>query len=144
MKGLLLSGLVAMFCITSSFAQEAGKVERKGTSGKVKHEEVVSGYLTNLNGKYKLRVSENTFEPGGYVGDHHHSGPGLRVVTAGEFTLVQAGKTTIKKVGDTFYEAGDVSIAVQNKGKVPAVLLNFEILSVDWKGSSNIPVKSKK
>jgi quercetin dioxygenase-like cupin family protein len=144
MKGLLLSGLVAMFCITSSFAQEAGKVERKGTSGKVKHEEVVSGYLTNLNGKYKLRVSENTFEPGGYVGDHHHSGPGLRVVTAGEFTLVQAGKTTIKKVGDTFYEAGDVSIAVQNKGKVPAVLLNFEILPADWKGSSNIPAKSKK
>ena len=144
MKGLLLSGLVAMFCITSSFAQQTGKVERKGTSGKVKQEEVVSGYLTDLNGKYKLRVSENTFEPGGYVGDHHHSGPGLRVVTAGEFTLVQAGKTTIKKVGDTFYEAGDVSIAVQNKGKVPAVLLNFEILPVDWKGSSNIPVKSKK
>jgi quercetin dioxygenase-like cupin family protein len=144
MKRLLLSGLVAMFCITSSFAQQAGKVERKGTSGKVKQEEVVSGYLTDLNGKYKLRVSENTFEPGGYVGDHHHSGPGIRVVIAGEFTLVQAGKTTIKKAGDTFYEAGDVSIAVQNKGKVPAVLLNFEILPVDWKGSSNIPAKSKK
>lgn len=144
MKRLLLSGLVAMFCIANSFAQEAGKVERKGTSGKVKHEEVVSGYLTALNGKYKLRVSENTFEPGGYVGDHHHTGPGIRVVTAGEFTHVQAGKTTIKKAGDTFYEAGDVSVTLQNKGKVPAVLLNFEILAVDWKGSSNIPVKSKK
>jgi quercetin dioxygenase-like cupin family protein len=137
MKRLLLSGLIAMFCITNSFAQEAGKVERKGTAGKVKHEEVVSGYLADLNGKYKLR------EPGGYVGNHHHTGPGIRVVTAGEFTLVQDGKTTIKKAGDTFYEAGDVSIAVQNKGKVPAVLLNFEILPVDWKGSSNIPVKSK-
>jgi quercetin dioxygenase-like cupin family protein len=144
MKRLLLSGLVAMFCITNSFAQEAGKVERKGTAGKVKHEEVVSGYLSNLNGKYKLRVSENTFEPGGYVGDHHHAGPGIRVVTAGELTLVQAGKTTIKKAGDTFYESGDVSIAVHNKGKVPAVILNFEILPVDLKGSSNIPAKSKK
>lgn len=144
MKRLLLSGLVAMFCITNSFAQQAGKVERKGTAGKVKHEEVVSGYLTDLNGKYKLRVSENTFEPGGYVGDHHHAGPGIRVVTAGEFTLVQDGKTTIKKAGDTFYEAGDASIAVYNKGKVPATILNFEILPVDWKGSSNIPVKSKK
>lgn len=143
MKRLMLSGLVAMFCITTSFAQEAGKVERKGTSGSVKHEEVVSGYLAGINGKYKLRVSENTYEPGGYVGDHHHTGPGIRVVTAGEFTLVQDGKTTVKKAGDTFYEAGDVSIAVQNKGKVPAVLLNFEILPVDWKGSSNIPVKTK-
>jgi quercetin dioxygenase-like cupin family protein len=144
MKRWVLSGLIAMFFIGNSLAQEAGKVERKGTSAKVKQEEVVSGYLTALNGKYKLRVSENTFEPGGFVGDHHHVGPGIRVVTAGELTLVQAGKTTIKKVGDTFYEAGDVSIAVHNKGTVPAVILNFEILSADWKGSSNIPVKSKK
>jgi hypothetical protein len=50
MKRLLLSGVVAIFCITNSFAQEAGKVERKGTAGKVKQEEVVSGYLTDLNG----------------------------------------------------------------------------------------------
>ena len=144
MKRLLLSGLIAMFCITNSVAQEAGKVERKGTAAKVKHEEVVSGYLTDLNGTYKLRVSENTFQPGGYVGDHHHAGPGIRVITAGEFTLVEAGKTRILKAGDTFYEAGDVSVALQNKGKVPAVILNFEILAVDWKGSSNIPEKSKK
>jgi quercetin dioxygenase-like cupin family protein len=133
-----------MFCFTNSAAQEAGKVERKGIAGKVKHEEVISGYLTGLNGKYKLRVSENTFEPGGYIGDHHHAGPGIRVVTAGEFTLVQDGKTTVKKPGDTFYEAGDVSIALQNRGKVPAVLLNFEIVPVDFKGATNMPVKSKK
>ena len=144
MNRWVLSGLITMFCITNSVAQEAGKVERKGTAAKVKHEEVVSGYLTALNGKYKLRVSENTFQPGGYVGDHHHAGPGLRVITAGEFTLVEAGKTRTLKAGDTFYEAGDTSIALQNKGKVPAVILNFEILAVDWKGSSNIPAKSKK
>ena len=144
MNRWVLSGLIAMFFVTNSFAQDAGKVARKGTAAKVKHEEVVSGYLTALNGKYKLRVSENTFQPGGYVGDHHHAGPGLRVITAGEFTLVEAGKTRTLKAGDTFYEAGDTSIALQNKGKVPAVILNFEILAVDWKGSSNIPAKSKK
>lgn len=144
MKRLLFSGLIAMFCITSALAEEAGKVERKGTTGKVKHEEVVTGYLADLNGKYKLRISENTFEPGGYVGDHHHGGPGIRVVTAGEFTLVQGGKTTMKKVGDSFYEGGDVSIVVQNKGNVPATLLNFEILPVEWKGPSNMPVKAKR
>lgn len=144
MKRLLLTGLLAMFCITSSFAQEAGKVERKGIDGKVKYETMVSGYLTDLNGKYNLRVSENTFQPGGFIGDHHHAGPGIRVVTAGEFTLVQDGKTTVKKAGDSFYEAGNASIQLQNKGKVPAVLLNFEILPVDWKGASNMPVKSTK
>lgn len=141
MKQWVLSGLIAMFCITNSHAQEAAKVERKGIAGKVKHEEVVSGYLADVNGKYKLRVSQNTFEPGGYIGNHHHAGPGIRVVTAGEFTLVQDGKTTIKKTGDTFYESGDVSIALQNRGNVPAVLLNFEILPVDWKGASNMPIK---
>ena len=144
MKPWVLSVLVAMFCITNSFAQEAGKVERKGTAAKVKHEAVVAGYLTALNGKYKLIVTETTFEPGGYVGAHHHAGPGIRVITAGEFTLIEAGKTRILKVGDTFYEAGDVSVELQNKGKVPGTLLNFEILPVDWKGSSNIPVKAKK
>lgn len=144
MKRWVLSGFIAMFCITNSFAQESGKVERKGTASKVKQEEVVSGYLVDLNGKYKLRVSENTFEPGGYIGDHHHVGPGIRVVTAGEFTLVQAGKSRVVKAGDTFYESGEVSIALHNKGKVPAVILNFEILPVDLKGSSNIPTKSKK
>ena len=144
MKRWVLSGLIAMFCITSSFAQDAGKVERKGTAAKLKHEAVVAGYLTALNGKYKLRVTENTFEPGGFVGAHHHAGPGIRVVTAGEFTLLEAGKSRVLKAGDSFYEAGDVSVELQNKGKVPAVLLNFEILPVDWKDSSNIPVKSKK
>ena len=79
-----------------------------------------------------------------HAGDHHHVGPGIRVVTAGELTLVQAGNSRVVKAGDTFYEAGDVSIAVHNKGKVPAVILNFEVLAADWKGSSNIPVKSKK
>lgn len=133
-----------MFSIMNSFAQEAGQVERKGIDGKVKHEVQVSGYLADLNGKYNLRVSENTFQPGGFIGDHHHAGPGIRVVTAGEFTLVQDGKTTVKKAGDSFYEGGDVSIQLQNRGMVPAVLLNFEILPVDWKGASNMPVKSNK
>jgi quercetin dioxygenase-like cupin family protein len=142
MKQFVLSILIAMFCITSSFAQEAAKIERKGIAGKVKHEDVVSGYLTDLNGKYNLRVTENTFEPGGTSGDHYHAGPGIRVITAGEFTLVQGGKTTILKAGDSWYEAGNVSIVVQNNGKVPAVLLNFEILPVNLKGSSNMPVKS--
>lgn len=143
MKQYVLTVLIALFCITSSFAQEPGKVERKGTTGKVKHQEMVSGYLTDLNGKYNLRVSENTFEPGGYVGDHYHAGPGIRVVTAGEFTLVQDDQTRTVKAGDTWYEAGDVSVAVQNRGTVPAVLLNFEILPVDWKGGSNMPIKPK-
>lgn len=142
-KQYVLVGLTAIFCATTSFAQEAGEVERKGIAGKIKHQEVISGYLSDLNGKYNLRVTENTFEPGGYVGEHYHAGPGIRIVTAGAFTLTQDGKTRNVKIGETWYEAGDVSILVENKGVVPAVLLNFEVLPVNWKGGSNMREKPK-
>ena len=50
-------------------AQAAGgspaKVETKGLTAKIKFESVLSGYLTELNGKYKLRVTELVLEPGG-------------------------------------------------------------------------------
>ena len=35
-----------------------GKVDTKGLTAKIKYENVLSGYLGELNGKYKLRVTE--------------------------------------------------------------------------------------
>ena len=146
MKRLLISGLLALLYVTNSVAQDAPKVniDRKGGEAKIKVEEVVSGYLADLNGKYKLRVSEATYNPGGSISEHHHVGPGIRVIISGEWTRVQAGKTIIMKAGDAWFASGDVTGSSSNKGKVPLVLLNFEILPVDWKGGSAIPPKSKK
>jgi quercetin dioxygenase-like cupin family protein len=132
-----------MLFVTNALAQYAEKVERKDVTGKVKLEAPVSGYLTDLNGKYRLRVTETTFKPGGYVGEHHHIGPGIRVVAAGEVTRVHAGKTTILKAGDAYYVAGNDTSANHNKGDVPAVVLVFEIFPIDWKGSTAVPPKSK-
>jgi quercetin dioxygenase-like cupin family protein len=143
MKRLLIVGFLATLCVTNSVAQDTQKVERKDMEGKVKLEAVVSGYLAELNGKYKLRVTETTFKPGGYIGDHHHIGPGIRVVAAGEVTRVQAGKTTTLKAGDAYYVSGNDASANQNKGDVPAVVLVFEIMPVDWKGSTAVPPRSK-
>jgi len=143
MKRLVVSGLVAMLCVTNSIAQEVRKVESRDVSSKIRDEAVVSGYLADVNGKYKLRVTETTVGPGGYTGDHHHVGPGIRVVTSGELTFVQSDKTTIYKAGDAFYESGDVTHSGYNKGNVPLVFLNFELLPVDWKGGSVVPPKSK-
>ena len=42
-----------------------------------------------------------------------------------------------------FYESGDVTNASYNKGNVPFVVLQCEILPVDWKGGSGVPPKSK-
>ena len=146
MKRLVILGFLALLYVTNSVAQDAPKVkiDRMGGEAKIKVDEVVSGYLAELNGKYKLRVTEATYNPGGSIGEHHHVGPGIRVIIAGEWTTTPAGKTTIRKAGDAYFASGDVTNSAQNKGKVPVVILNFEILPVDWKGGSAIPPKSKK
>jgi quercetin dioxygenase-like cupin family protein len=103
----------------------------------------MSGYLTELNGKYKLRATETTIEPGGFVGEHHHIGPGIRYIASGELTYVEGGRTTIYKAGDYFYESGDVTHSAYNKGSSPMVNIIFEILPADWKGGSAVLPKSK-
>ena len=115
----------------------------KGVTPKVKSEAVVSGYLNDVNGKYKLRVTETTFEPGGYVSQHDHAGPGIRYVVSGELTFVGEGKTITYKKGDYFYESGDTTNSASNKGKSPARIITFEILPADLKGGSAIPPKKK-
>lgn len=99
-------------------------------------EQLVTGHLTELNGRYKLRLSETVYEAGGSIGVHHHAGPGLRFVEAGTLTYVQAGHDTVYRAGDCFYETGAIQHTARNDGKLPVRLLNFELLPADWKGSS--------
>jgi quercetin dioxygenase-like cupin family protein len=119
------------------------RVDARGLVAKIKFEHPLQGYLTELNGKYKLRVTELTLEPGGHVGEHNHLGPGIRLVTFGEMTYVLPEKTVIYKPGDFFFESGDVNHTVYNKGDKPNQHLLFEILAADLQGPSLIPVKGK-
>lgn len=67
MKRLTLVLFVALLYVAgSSSAQQ--RVESKGTTPQIKLESTISGYLTELNGKYKFRVTQITYEPGGYTG----------------------------------------------------------------------------
>jgi len=118
-----------------------GRVDTKGLTAKIKFESVLDGYLTELNGKYKLRVTELVLEPGGYVGEHHHAGPGIRQVTSGTMTYVLPDKTVIYGPGDFFFESGHVNHTAQNKTDAPMVHVLFEILPADHKGPSIMPVK---
>jgi len=138
---ILSCSFIAMLYAVSTFGQEIGRVEMKGMSPKIKQESVVSGYLTELNGKYKLRVTELTVEPGGYVKEHHHRGPGMRVITSGQMSYVLPDKTIVYSPGDSFYESGDVTHSMHNKGSLPLQFLLFEILPVDLQGSSLMPPK---
>jgi len=142
MKRLTVVLLVALLHV-AGYSSAQQKVERKGTASTVKLERVMSSHLTDLNGKYKLQVSEITYEPGGYTGEHHHVGPGIRFVASGELTFVEEGKTTTYKTGDYFYEAGNITNAAYNRSGSPVRIINFEILPADWKGGSAVPPKSQ-
>ncbi|MFZ3252423.1 MAG: cupin domain-containing protein, partial [Pseudolabrys sp.] len=84
---------------TVRLAAEEG-VERRGITSAVKLEEVIFGHLTELNGKYKMRATEVTFAPGGYLGVHHHVGPGIRYVLSGELTFTEGGRATVYRAGE--------------------------------------------
>ncbi len=120
--------------------KQGAEVHRNGMTSQPLYEHLVEGKLAELNGKYKLRVSESVYVPGGKIGDHHHAGPGVRMVVSGELTYIQVGKTTIYKAGDCFFESGDVSHTAVNNGKEPVKLINFELLPADWKSASAIVV----
>jgi quercetin dioxygenase-like cupin family protein len=122
--------------------ESPAKVQTKGLTAKIKFESVLSGYLGDLNGKYKLRVTELVLEPGGYVGEHHHAGPGIRQVTSGYMTYVLPDKTVVYGPGDFFFESGDVTHTAQNKTDSPMVHVLFEILAADHKGPSIMPAKA--
>jgi quercetin dioxygenase-like cupin family protein len=137
--------LLALLAPAAATAQTAasgpGKVDTKGLTAKIKFESVLSGYLGEINGKYKLRVTELVLEPGGYVGEHHHAGPGIRQVTSGYMTYVLPDKTVVYGPGDFFFESGDVNHTAQNKTDAPMVHVLFEVLPADHKGPSIMPVK---
>jgi len=137
----LRSVFIALAAIASChvYAQQAAKVESKGQHAQIKVEEVISGHLTELNGRYKLRVTEVTWDPGGQIGPHHHVGPGVRCVTSGELTYVSDTSHTYRP-GDCFYESGDVSHTANNLTSKPVVLLSFEVVPAAYSGGTAIPV----
>lgn len=146
MKRLTLLLFAVLFPIVGyvvGYSSAQQQVERKGLTSTVKLEGTDFGYLSELNGKYKLRVTETIIEPGGYVGEHNHVGPGIRFLVSGELTFVEHGKTRTLKAGDYFYETGAITNRASNTGSSRVVNLIFEILPVDWKGGSAVPPKSQ-
>jgi len=142
LAGLPLIALLAK--AGEAAAQPAGspvKVDTGGLVARIKFEAPLAGFLTDLNGKYKLRVTELTLAPGGHVGEHNHVGPGIRQVTSGYMTYVLPDKTVVYGPGEFFFESGDINHTVFNKTNEPMVHVLFEILPGDLNGPSLIPVK---
>jgi quercetin dioxygenase-like cupin family protein len=120
-------------------AQES--VDARGISSAIKLEEVIYGHLSELNGKFRLRATEVTFAPSGYLGVHHHAGPGIRYVLSGEVAFTEGGQTTIYKAGDYFFETGNLAHTAENRTNLPLRILFVEILPKDWAGPTVVPPK---
>ena len=117
-------------------AQE--KVEARGITSVMKIEEVIFGHLTELNDKYKMRASEVTFAPGGYLGVHHHVGPGISICS-GELTFTEGGRATVYKAGEYFFETGNLAHTAENKSNMPLRILFVEILPKNWAAPTAVP-----
>jgi quercetin dioxygenase-like cupin family protein len=142
LAGLPLIALLAK--ANEAAAQPTGspvKVDTGGLVARIKFEAPLAGFLSDLNGKYKLRVTELTLAPGGHVGEHNHVGPGIRQVTSGYMTYVLPDRTVVYGPGEFFFESGDINHTVFNKTNEPMVHVLFEILPADLNGPSLIPVK---
>lgn len=136
---LAVTSCVFLLGVAPADAQQSA-IDVKGFTRKTVEEQVLTGYLKELNGKYKMTVSLFTFEPGGYVGPHHHAGPGYRCVLSGEVTNIEPQKTAVYKSGDCYWEAGDVSHTPRNNGDKPAVGWIIELVPVSLTGNSLLPV----
>jgi quercetin dioxygenase-like cupin family protein len=81
--------------------------------------------------------------PDGYIGVHHHIGPGIRYVISGELTFAEGGQETIFKAGEYFFDTGNLAHTARNKTNVPLRLLVVEILPKDWTAPAMIAPKSQ-
>jgi len=142
MRRFTLLLLVALLGGTDRVAAQE-TVEARGVTSEVKIEDVIFGHLTELNGKFKLRATELTFAPDGYIGVHHHIGPGIRYVISGELTFAEGGQETVYKAGEYFFETGNIAHTAQNKTNVPLRILVVEILSKDWTAPAMIAPRSQ-
>src|SRR5262249_23483929 len=122
-------------------AQET--VETRGVTSEGKIEGGTFGHLTELNGKFKLRATELTFATDGYVGIHHHVGPGIRYIISGELTFAEGGQETVYKAGEYYFETGNIAHTAQNKTNVPLRVLVVEILPKDWTAPAMIAPRSQ-
>ncbi|MGH7304405.1 MAG: cupin domain-containing protein [Candidatus Rokuibacteriota bacterium] len=141
MKRLAPALLVALLGGADHGAAQA-KVDARGISATVRLDEIVSGHLAGLNGKFRLRATEVTFAPDAHLGVHHHVGPGIRYVLSGKLTFTQAGKATIYQAGDYFFESGNVAHTAENRTKQPLRVIFFEIIPAEWAGATVIPPKA--
>ncbi|HEV8525670.1 MAG TPA: cupin domain-containing protein [Terriglobales bacterium] len=146
MSAKLSGAALALFALIAAAQMSHGpSVEMKGVKAQKKHEALLGGFFTPINGKLKMRATEVEIEPNGSIGDHLHFGPGIRHLIAGELTLTppDTGKEQQVRAGEYFYESGDRDFPAQNRGTVPARLVIVELVPADLEGPAMVPLSRR-
>ena len=105
MRRFTLLVLVALLGGTVRLAAQE-TVETRSVTSVIKIDEVIFGHLAELNGRFKLRATELTFAPDGYIGVHHHIGPGIRYVISGELHSQREVRRRSIKLASIFLKLG--------------------------------------
>ncbi len=85
-------------------------------------------------GKWDMKATILTIEPGGEVPFHVHKGPGLRYVLEGAITINwKEGNTQTYVAGSTYFEGGGANhppgnFAAKNNGNAPCRVLIIELV----------------
>jgi hypothetical protein len=80
MRSAFLWSRPAVVGVAAVGGASVGTVENCGQESKIALGHAVSGHLAERNDQPKLRVSEAVYALGGFIGEHHHAGRGIRVV----------------------------------------------------------------
>ncbi len=116
-------------------AAAPSEVDERGLTGRT----MLDPPLPAQYAPYKFHVTEGIYAPGGYIGEHRHIGPGVRIVVKGALTFEQAGKTVVYRQGDVYYESGTDMYSAFNRTDQPVQVINVEILPKAFTGATIIP-----
>jgi quercetin dioxygenase-like cupin family protein len=126
-KASLLNAFLVTLSLLSLFGTSYNvcAVEAQGVNRQVLKEEALEGIT---EGKYKMRATEITVEPGGSMSEHTHGGPGMRYMLSGTLTSTEDGQNKTYTVGQGFSETPQVHHSYKNEGKDPVKIVVFELL----------------
>jgi quercetin dioxygenase-like cupin family protein len=158
MKAMLLS-VLALVVLTGAVPRLHGQmqsggqtqstpsmIDMSGVKAAMKLQAPIDGFLTALNGEVDMRASEIVFDPGGTIKEHYHFGPGIRLLAAGELTLIdsETGQEQIVHPGEFFYESGARRHVVVNRGREPARVIVVELVPAGLKGPAMVSITRRR
>ena len=111
MRFTLLLFVVLLSGAHSLSAQETA--DTRGITSEIKLEEVIFGHLTELNDKFKLRATELTFAPGGYLECITTLGPGLGMCFPAKSPSLREGGRRSTRLGTISLKRGTSHIPLR-------------------------------